>query len=439
MHTVDWKIECRNLLLLLVLAALIGWPFSLLLPAVLLTTLVYIAWTFYQLRRIQKWLDQSIDLAPPESTGLWGEVFDGIYQLQRRAKEEHERLKAAVSYLQDSFASLEDGAVLIDTRGNIEWSNAAAEKFLGLRFPEDTKQQLVNLIRTPDFIRYFDGNDYVQPLLLTSPYNNHFKLLINITYFGQGSRLLFARDVTETDRLQQMRKDFVANVSHELRTPLTVINGYLQTLADADAEQLLSDDLRWRRVIQQMLSQSQRMETLIHDLITLSRLESVPEAQEQPPIFIRPIIEAIREEVLAAVTTERHITIECDDSLQLQGSSDEIHSAFANLIMNAAKYTHDGGHINVRWYRSLQGACLEVVDDGGGIEAHHLHRLTERFYRVDNSRSIETGGTGLGLAIVKHILLRHQAELKISSTVGEGSTFCCLFPELRVLDCSESA
>ena len=439
MHTVDWKIECRNLLLCFLVVALLAWPFSLVFPALFCVSILYIVRTIRQLRRIQYWLDHQADTMPPESSGLWGEVLDGIHRIQRQGQEERDRLKAAVDYLQDSFASLEDGAVLIDSNGNIEWSNRAAEKFFGLRFPEDTKQQLINLIRTPEFIRYFDGEDYSSPLSITSPYNDHYKLQINITYFGQGSRLLFARDVTETDRLQQMRKDFVANVSHELRTPLTVISGYLETLTDAGPDHMLADELRWRRVMQQMVAQSKRMETLIHDLITLSRLESVPEEVEQGPIYIRPMLEVIREEVLAAVNGVRQITIECDDSLQLRGSTDELHSAFANLIMNAAKYTDEDGHITVRWYGDYQGLHLSVEDDGDGIEDHHLHRLTERFYRVDNSRSIETGGTGLGLAIVKHILLRHQAELKISSTIGQGSTFSCVFPSSRAVGHSDIA
>ena len=308
---------------------------------------------------------------------------------------------------------------------------------MGLRYPDDTNQQLTNLIRVPEFIRYFESGDYLQSLHLESPHNSHYHLQINVTSFGRGSRLLFARDMTENNRLQEMRKDFVANVSHELRTPLTVINGYLETLSyRADHPDDVNgggDELRWRRAIEQMLVQSHRMETLIKDLIILSRLESVPESVQQDEIELRPMLEMVREEVLAAVKGERDISIDCDDSLHLLGNGDELHSAITNLVMNAAKYTGDKGQILIRWYGDQHHVYLSVEDDGEGIDSYHFPRLTERFYRVDKSRSIDTGGTGLGLAIVKHILLHHQAELRISSTLGKGSTFSCVFPRLRAV------
>lgn len=437
MGSTDWKSECRNLCVLLVVAIPVGLLMGSL-PWVLLCVVgVYLVWTLYQLQRIHSWLYHTTDTDPPEAGGLWGDVFNGIYRLQRQGKEEQQRLQAAVDYLQDSFASLDDGAVMIDAQGNIEWTNRAAGDLLGLRYPEDTRQHLVNFIRAPEFIRYFEGRDYSKPLQLTSPYNSHFELQISVTHFGGGSRLLFARDITTTHRMQQMLKDFVANVSHELRTPLTVIIGYLETLSDNSAQ--LNDDLRWRRAIDQMLSQGHRMESLIKDLIVLSKLEAVSDAASHSPIAIRPMLEIIRSDVLAAVKSERSITIECDDSLQLLGNSSQLQSAFSNLVMNAAKYTRENGEITVRWFAENKHLCLAVEDNGEGIESHHLPRLTERFYRVDKSRSIDTGGTGLGLAIVKHILLQHQAELKITSDVGKGSSFSCVFPLSRALPQSHTA
>ncbi len=440
MHNVDWKIECRNLGLILLLAGLVGWAVGLLPWLLFFSSLAYIGWTLFQLQRIQSWLSQKADTYPPESKGLWGDVLDGIYRLQRQGQEERLRLQAAVDYLQDSFASLDDGAVMIDKRGNIEWSNVAAEKLLGLRYPDDQSQQLVNLIRSPEFIRYFEGDEYSNSLLIDSPHNSHYQLQISISYFGRGSRLLFARDVTENNRLQQMRKDFVANVSHELRTPLTVINGYLETLSENIGNQgnvqsidITPNELRWRRAVDQMLNQSRRMEGLIKDLIALSKLESISEDGKDRPLEVEPMLQAIREEVLTAFKGKREINLECDSSLRLVGNSDELRSAFANLVMNAAKYSYGDGVITIRWYGDTRHCYLEVEDNGEGIDDIHLPRLTERFYRVDKSRSIETGGTGLGLAIVKHILLRHQAELKIRSTLGEGSTFTCEFPSMRAL------
>lgn len=437
MYKSDWKTECRNIGLLLLAATLIGWLIDSLPWVLFISTLAYLAWSLYQLQRIHSWLYGEEKPDPPEAKGLWGDVFDGIYRLQRQGKEERLRLQAVVDYLQDSFASLDDGAVMIDSRGNIEWTNQAAGKLLGLRYPEDTKQQLVNFIRAPEFIRYFEDQDYSTSLQLTSPYNSHYQLQISVTNFGRGSRLLFVRDITATDRMQQMLKDFVANVSHELRTPLTVITGYLETLSDNSYS--LDDELRWRRAVDQMLDQSHRMESLIKDLIVLSRLESLPDIAEQLPMAIRPMLEVIRDDVLTAVKAPRDIIIECDDSLQLVGNSIELQSAFSNLVMNAAKYTPVEGEITIRWFADGQHLCLSVEDNGEGIDSHHLPRLTERFYRVDKSRSIETGGTGLGLAIVKHILLHHEAELMISSQVGKGSTFSCLFPRSRAFSQLDTA
>lgn len=408
----------------------IGWRVNLLPWFLLVVSLSYVVWTLYQLHRMHLWSTQAESISPPESIGFWGEVFDSVYRRQRQNAEENDRLQAAVNYLQASFASLDDGAVMIDERGHIEWSNFAASELLGLRYPEDRRQQIGNLIRSPDFSDYFDARDYKVPLLMVSSHNSIYHLQINIKNFGEGSRLLFARDITETSRLQQMRTDFIANVSHELRTPLTVIKGYLETFAQygfLDRENVSSEG-RSKRMIEQMTAQSNRMEMLVNGLMVLARLESVPEVDNLEPVMLLPMLSSIREEVLAAVKGERNIRIECDEDSQVRGNSFELRSAFNNLVMNAAKYTQTGGEITVRWQMSRQSATLEVEDNGEGIDSYHIPRLTERFYRVDKSRASETGGAGLGLAIVKHILLRHKAHLTVTSRPGEGSVFRCEFP-----------
>lgn len=439
MQRVDWKSEFRNLFGLLALAIIVGWPLGILPWALWLATSAYVVWILIQLRRIKIWFIGPDNVEPPISSGLFGDVLDGIYRMHKQGSQERIRLQAQLEYLRASFASLDDGAVMLDSNGYIEWSNSAAERMLGLRYPQDQQQLITHLIRQPEFIHYYEGGVYYESLQINSSVNEHLDLQINITYFGEGSRLLFARDITETNRLQEMRRDFVANVSHELRTPLTVINGYLQTMADMFGSSVVKDELRWRRAIDQMLAQSQRMENLIKDLIVLSRLESIPEIVEQEPINLLPMLEMIREEVLEAVKGCRTILIDCDDSISLLGSSDELRSAFANLVMNAAKYTSEDGEIRIRWFHDKHNAYLSVEDNGEGIDDHHLPRLTERFYRVDKSRSIDTGGTGLGLAIVKHIMLHHQAELQISSSLGEGSCFTCVFPINRMLSHSHTA
>lgn len=425
------KPELIRLALWLLLALVIGWPLGVAGWALALVALAYCGYYSYHLWRLLRWLRLEADDAkePPEAKGVWGDIYDQIYHWQRRNRTARERLSAQINYIQESFMSLPYGVVMLDPDANIEWCNVAAEQLFGLRQPEDQGQQLLNLVRDPSFVEYFEAEQYKRPLEFESPYNRRIYLQVHVSFFGQRSRLLFARDITQTRKLEQMRKDFVANVSHELRTPLTVINGYLETFADS----LEGTSPRWKRAVEQMLAQSKRMQNLVNDLILLSRLETVPQDSQQDRLELLPMLKAIREEALASVTTSREITIECDETLSLVGHRDELRSAFANIIYNAAKYTEPGGSIQIRWFADSDGAYLQVEDDGIGIEAEHIPRLTERFYRVDNSRSIETGGTGLGLAIVKHVLLRHQAKLEVTSTPGKGTCFTCVFPLMRTI------
>ena len=308
------------------------------------------AWLLRNLQHLSDWLYSGADKEPPEAMGMWGQVLDVIYDMQRDATQNTAKLRAMIDYLHSSFASMSDAVVMLDSLGNIEWCNDSAHDLLGLRKADDTGRQLINLIRSPVFLRYFEGEHYQAPLEMMSPVNGNLSLSISLSFFGQRNRLLFARDVTRTQRLEQMRKDFVANVSHELRTPLTVINGYLETFADHGG-----DNPRWDRAVSQMLQQSRRMHMLIQDLMLLSRLEALPKAGD------------------------------------------------------AARYTSENDTITLRWYQDDDHAYFEVEDTGIGIEPQYIPRLTERFYRVDQSRSIDTGGTGLGLAIVKHVLIRHRA------------------------------
>jgi two-component system phosphate regulon sensor histidine kinase PhoR len=222
-----------------------------------------------------------------------------------------------------------------------------------------------------------------------------------------------------------MRKDFVANVSHELRTPLTVIAGYLETLLD-NVEEV---NPRWRRALQQMQQQASRMQNLLNDLLLLARLETSDDPAETQPVAVDQLLQSIKSDAQALSGARRHrLQLQADPHLKLKGSEAELRSAFSNLIFNAIKYSPDESEISIRWWSDEQGAHLAVQDSGIGIEAKHLPRLTERFYRVDSSRASHTGGTGLGLAIVKHVLLRHRGRLDISSTPGKGSTFTCHFP-----------
>ncbi len=430
----NWKSELYRLLLWLGAGLLIGWLLNIAPWGVTLAACGFAARSIKKLHQLQQWLVHRSSIEPPEASGMWGEVMDGLYRMQQKDRRERVRLRALISYLRESFTSLPYGAVIIDSDHNIEWSNNAAQTLLGLRFPEDSGQQIINLVRAPSFIKYFEAEEYGQPLEVAAPSQSGVQLQIHITFFGKRSRLLFARDVTQTYRLEQMRKDFVANVSHELRTPLTVINGYLETFADSFAAgQVGETNPRWRRALDQMLIQSRRMQTLINDLLLLSRLETLPQTDNQQALMMRPMLEIIREEALASVGDTREISIECDDNIAVIGQRDELHSAFANIVFNAVRYTQAGGKIEIRWFADHDDACLQISDNGVGIDAEHIPRLTERFYRVEKSRSMDTGGTGLGLAIVKHVLLRHHAQLVITSQADVGSTFTCVFPAMQTV------
>ena len=392
---------------------------------------IHLAWTLSQLLRLHKWLrEHKTDEPPPDGYGLWGEVFDSIYHLQRRNQKARGRLQAVIDRVQESTTALKDAVVMLDSQGNLEWWNRAAETLLGLKTPQDSGQQLANLVRDPRFKEYFERGNYAEALEIPAPTNDRRRLQFHITRYGNREHLLLVRDVTRLYQLEQMRKDFVANVSHELRTPLTVIAGYLETLLD----NVEAVNPRWLRALQQMQQQGARMQTLLNDLLLLAKLESTDYPSDNQPLAIDLLLLSIKNDAQALSGDQQHrISLEADPHLKLKGSEAELRSAFSNLVFNAVKYTPAGGDIRIRWWGDEQGAHLAVSDTGMGIETRHLPRLTERFYRVDSSRASNTGGTGLGLAIVKHVLLRHRGNLEISSVPGKGSTFTCHFAAAQVV------
>ena len=390
----------------------------------------YLGWTLKQLLRLHEWLRQhKPDEAPPDGYGLWGEVFDSIYHLQRRDQRVRGRLQAVIDRVQESTAALKDAVIMLDSDGNLEWWNLAAETLLGLKTPQDSGQPVTNLVRHPRFKEYFEQDNYAEPLDIPSPVNDHLRIQLYITRYGNNEHLMLVRDVTRLHQLEQMRKDFIANVSHELRTPLTVICGYLETLLDN------VDDVnpRWKRPLSQMQQQGERMQTLLNDLLLLAKLEATDYPSDNQPVPIDSLLRTIKNDA-QALSGQRNqtITLDVEADIALKGSETELRSAFSNLVFNAVKYTQDGGHIRIRWWSDGSGAHLSVQDSGVGIDSKHLPRLTERFYRVDSSRNASTGGTGLGLAIVKHVLQRHGAALRIDSALGAGSRFSITFPANRL-------
>ena len=428
----DWRgALIRRLLLLLGACLLVGLASGEYAWALVVGLGGYLFWSQRQLVRLYGWLKRARpDELPPEASGLWGEVFDEIYNLQKRNQRARGRLQAVIDRVQESTAALKDAVVMLDSQGNLEWWNRAAETLLGLKTPQDGGQPITNLVRHPRFKEYFEQEDYREPLELPSPVNAQVRLQLQLTLYGNAEHLMLVRDVTRVHQLEQMRKDFVANVSHELRTPLTVITGYLETLLD----NVEAVNPRWLRALQQMQQQGARMQNLLNDLLLLARLETTEYPAGNKPVAVDLLLLSIRTDAIALSAGRHHrISLEADPAVRLNGSEAELRSAFSNLVFNAVKYTPDDGEIRIRWWADAAGAHLAVQDSGIGIEAKHIPRLTERFYRVDASRSANTGGTGLGLAIVKHVLIHHRARLQIDSTPGQGSTFTCHFPAEQVV------
>lgn len=388
--------------------------------AVLALVGVIIYWQS-QMLAVQEWLRSPED-PPPNVYGIWGELTAKIYMHQRRNQKIQARLQSNIEYLQDSFASIRDGVIIVDAQGAIEWCNAAVTPLLGLRHPDDVGQTLTNLLREPAFNDYFISGDYAEPLQFSATLDATRFLQVEITYFGKGERLLFVRDVSEAVRMEQIRRDFVANVSHELRTPLTVITGYLDTF-------LASEDLpspRYEKPLMQMKQQAIRMENLLKDLLWLSRIESEKRTAKREMVDVAGLLKEVQEEFSSAYT-DREVHLNLESREKIYGDFQELYSAASNLVGNALKYGGEGVRVDINWFQRGSECVLEVRDDGPGIDAVHIPRLTERFYRVDDSRNTATGGTGLGLAIVKHVAQSHHAKLEIDSELGVGTTFALVF------------
>lgn len=415
--------EVSELTLALVAAGVVGWFLGIAGWAVAAILVLYLWRSLRDLERLRAWL-RNTEQDVPDSNGSWDEVFQGIYQLRRNERRSRDSLLNIIERARASVSALEEAVTLIDSNGNLEWWNPAAQALLGIR-ARDLGQPILNLIRTPSFNRYFQNGPYEDGLKMPSPRFPGQHLQFEITRFGDNDRLMIVYDITRLHNLEQMRKDFVANVSHELRTPLTVLSGYLETLN----EQAADFAPRWSRALAQMQQQATRMNNLVNDLLMLSRLESQPDDREPQIVDVPRLLRQIYLDADAMARPKgQSVTLEVEDGLHLLGREADLRSAFSNLVTNAVKYTPDNGLIHVRWWSDSQGAYFRVSDNGIGIDPIHVPRLTERFYRADAARSSATGGTGLGLAIVKHVLMQHKAQLDIHSDLGKGSRFTCVFP-----------
>jgi two-component system phosphate regulon sensor histidine kinase PhoR len=314
---------------------------------------LYLGWTLKQLLRLHEWLRlHQPDEAPPDGYGLWGEVFDSIYHLQRRDQRVRGRLQAVIDRVQESTAALKDAVIMLDSDGNLEWWNRAAETLLGLKTPQDSGQPVTNLVRHPRFKEYFEQENYAEPLEIPSPTNDRVRMQLYLTRYGNNEHLMLVRDVTRIHQLEQMRKDFVANVSHELRTPLTVICGYLETLLD-NVEDV---NPRWSRALQQMQQQGGRMQTLLNDLLLLAKLEATDYPSDNQPVAVDACCSRSRTTPRLSGQKNQRITLEADPRSCSRAAKAELRSAFSNLVFNAVKYTQAEGNIRIRWWGDDQGA-----------------------------------------------------------------------------------
>jgi len=323
-----------------------------------------------------------------------------------------------------------DALVILDKQHRVEWANPAAAKLMNVRWPEDDRRPFTEILTQPEILPFIEAGEYMRPLDIAPEHNRTIMLSLRITPFGERKkqRLVVGRDITKIYHLNMIRRDFVANASHELRTPLTVIAGFLETLLDAPGT-----PTPHRRPLTLMRNQTDRMCSIIEDLLTLSRLEMRESSEEQESVDVPDELHLILQEAQALSNGRHGFESRIEEDLLLLGSPPELRSAFSNLVFNAVKHTPDGTRIQVVWQRGIDGVEFSVSDDGPGIPPEHLPRLTERFYRVDRARSRESGGTGLGLAIVKHVLNRHDGRLRIMSELGRGSRFVCRFPGKRAL------
>ena len=380
------------------------------------------------LHQFDHWLRNRNRRDPPDAGGLWGDLVSQVSRLHRRKQFHKKRLLSLFRELRRSTASMPDGVVALNSANEIVWFNRKAAELLGLKRKTDFGIQIAGLLRVPEFSRYLAKDDYSASLRVPPRVGDATTLEFQGVPYGEGQVFLLVRDVTRQSQLETMRKDFVANASHELRSPLTVISGYLETLALDDT---LPDDLRGP--IGEMRRQSERMTTIISDLLELSRLEATDEQVVGTPIDVVGLLTLLRKDLSARDAKAHAVELRIESPDGLMGDQGLIHSAFWNLVDNAAKYTPPGGTITLRWWTDDDGGHFSVIDTGPGIAAEHLPRLTERFYRVDPGRARDKGGSGLGLAIVRHVLQKHGGELKIESVEGRGSTFSCHFAPLRLV------
>jgi len=429
-----FRLSFRNiiyrLLALLIASAFVGWLFDSVLLVMLATILFLLVWHYHHLFKLINWLWQSKALSPPQASGAWGYLYDGLYRQVKQHRNKQKQLNEKIRRFRDGAEALPDAALMLSKQLTIEWCNKKAQRLLGVRWPDDFSLRIDNLLRAPEFSDYLALENFESPCLLLSPIHSDVQLEIRIMAYGSEHVLLLARDISNIQRLEEMRRDFVANVSHELKTPLTVVRGYVEMIQSS--QDTLSP--HWQKAFQTIEGQVSRMDRLVEQLLNLAKVENNNQDEKQL-VNMEQLIRTLVDEVTWLNQDKKHkINLSITTDVNVLGFETELKSACANLISNAIAYTPENGCINVSWQLMDNKAIFSVKDNGDGIKPEHVNRLTERFYRIDRSRSRDTGGSGLGLAIVKHVLHHHKAELVITSHWGQGSEFSIYFDKNTLSD-----
>ncbi|MDC0411601.1 phosphate regulon sensor histidine kinase PhoR [Porticoccus sp.] len=421
--------EIQVISLLSLLALIIGLANDFLVYTMLIVFFLYLIWVFINFLKVYRWIEADCKLAPPDVTGISADMANSLYRMQQRNIRTDRRRKNLSDRVGQVTSALPDAIAILSSERVLQWWNPSAIKILGFK-NSDKGQSIVNIVRDPRFIAFIEKPDISTQLELKAAHDQSRTIIFSATTFGEGEIILVARDITRLKHLEQMRQDFLANISHELRTPLTVLSGYTETLMDNTK----SVPNTWVKALSQIQEQTNRMIYLADDLVMLSQLESTTVPVPKTPIDLEKLLLQVHND--AKIISENIfpekpniISLDLEQNIQLTGDQKELYSAFSNLVLNAIKHNPIGTSIDIRAYNADNSVVVEISDDGCGIDSQHISRLTERFYRVDQSRSTETGGTGLGLAIVKHVLIRHSGVLKIKSKVREGTSFQCKFSE----------
>ncbi len=425
----SWKRLLGELLSVYVIAVLLSVFIGYLGYCLLAATLLVLFWHYYQLVRLSRWLWSERRFLPPEGRGSWMPVFYGIRRMRLQQRKQRRQLASVVSYFRRGAESLPDAVILCEADGRLLWCNHYAQNLLGFKWPKDKGQQVSNLIRLPEFVVYLKNGQYEQPVTLAFPAQKFLEFRLVYPYVDN-NLLIIIRDVTERYHLENMRQNFFANVSHELRIPLTVIQGYIELLGNqkplTEVEQKAYDSMQF---------QVERLNSMVGQLMTLSRIEAAPVIEFKQRVDMAGLIDAIYNEFQVRNTKNQLIKFDVDPELYVMGEEDQLRRVIANLFYNAVEHNDEGCQITISWQHNIDEygqnkyAVFSIKDCGTGIAPEHIHHLTERFYRADASRSRQSGGSGLGLAIVKHALSNHHTTLQVTSTVGEGSCFQFSLPK----------